>query len=94
MAGENPYVAALKQSEIPPQICRRAVWYLNGLGRDLRTDAAHEKFSTTWDAFLKLNIPVTCKGTRKRGVKSASCYCYPPLSGLGRKRKPRGGNRI
>lgn len=92
MAGKDPYVAAPKQSQIPKQLCERAVWYLNNLGRDLRTDAAHEKFSNTWDAFLRLNIPVHCKGTRKAGVKTASCYCYPPLSGGAR--KPKGGRGV
>ena len=93
MAAKDPYIPTLKQSQIPKQLCERAAWYLNAIGRDLRDEADHEKFSNVWDAYLKLNIPVMCKGEIKAGVKTGRCACYRPVSGVSGKprRKPKGG---
>jgi len=93
MARKDPYVVAPKQSQIPKQLCERAVWYLDSLGRDLRLKRNEEKFKLTWDAFLRLNIPIECKISQKGGLKKGACFCYPPLSGLAGKRRKKGGKR-
>jgi len=100
MAGKDPYKPAPKQSEIPKAVCERAAWYLNALGKDLRDNADKRKFKDVYTAYTKLNIPVMCLEDPKRsyeerraGVRSATCKCYAPLSGLAGKQGRRKGGK-
>ena len=96
MAAKDPYKAAPKQSEIPKSLSERAAWYLNGLGVDATKYGrlTMKEFNAAYSATQALNIPVHCKTTGTGKKKQIKCFCYPPLSGLGGKRKrKRGGKR-
>jgi len=88
MARKGPYIPARTEREIKVKYCNRAVRYLNSLGKDLSEDPDHEKFSTIWDAYLELGLPVTCRASRKAGKKVGVCDCglLPPRK-KGGKRK-------
>jgi len=101
MRAKDPYKPAPKQSQIPKPLCERAAWYLNSIGKDLRDNSAKRKFHDVYTAYVRLNIPVMClddKGDRAHEersarVRSATCACYPPLSGLAGKGKRRKGGK-
>lgn len=88
---QQKYIDAPKQSELHPQLCKRAAWYLNSIALDTTKyrRMTMKEFNAAYGATQALNIPVHCKSTGTGKTKRIKCFCYPPLSGLAGKRKRR-----
>lgn len=95
--------AAPKQTYYSKQALSRALWYLNGLAKDMgsgRLDPCD--FQASYDMTQSLNMPIHCKRIgedSKTKIPLYQCFSYPPLGrnplkplGLC-KRKTKGGKR-